>query len=106
MQILLLMLWLVAILVRQACDWVHEGCFQMWLRVQRGREVDAQGERCWEETAGSRVRVASEGHSREASIEACWKQLVERPEEWWDNWTIRSNPRAPDFKHKRTRRAL
>ena len=32
--------------------------------------------------------------------------LVERPEEWWDNRTTRSNPRAPDFKHKRTRRAL
>ena len=72
MQILLLMLWLVVILVRRACDWVQEGCFQMWLRVQRGREAAAQGETCWEEMAGGRVRVASEGHSREASIEACW----------------------------------
>ena len=74
--------------------------------MQRSREVAAQGERCWEETAGSRVRVASEGHSKEASIEACWRELVERLEEWWDNWATLSNRRAPDFKHKRTRRAL
>ena len=33
----------------------------MWLRVQRGREAAAQGERCGEETAGGRIRVATEG---------------------------------------------
>ena len=47
--------------MQRACDWVQEGCFQMWLRVQRGREAAAQGERCWEETTGCRVRVATEG---------------------------------------------
>ena len=94
--------------MRRACDWMQEGCFQLWLRVQRNKEVAAHGERCWEEATGSRVRVALEGESMrtEALVEACWRKLVENPEEWWDNRVTRSNPKASDFKHKRTQRAL
>ena len=91
------MVWLIAILVRRACDWVQDGCFQLWWRVQRNKEAVAQGERCWEETVGSRVKVALEGESKrtEVLVEACWRDLVENSEEWWDNRVTRSNPRAP-----------
>ncbi|KAL6521026.1 hypothetical protein OROGR_017595 [Orobanche gracilis] len=31
-----------------------------------------------------------------------WKDLVENPDSWWDNRTKKTNPKAPDFKHKKT----
>ena len=94
--------------MRRAGEGLQEVCFQLWWRVQRGKETGVQGERGEGETSGSRVRVASEGGSRwtEAAVEACWRDLVENPEAWWDNRETRSNPMAPGFKHKRTRRAL
>ena len=51
----------------------------------------------------------STGNTRslaESTVEAHWRHLVENPEEWWDNRSTRKNPRAPDFKHKGTRKAL
>ena len=94
--------------MRRACDCVQDGCFQLWLRIQKNKEAAAQGERCRGEAAGSRTRVSQGGENMqtEVLVEACWRQLVENLEEWWDNRVTRSNPRAPDFKHKRTRRAL
>ncbi|XP_059305751.1 protein OSB2, chloroplastic [Lycium ferocissimum] len=31
-----------------------------------------------------------------------WKDLVENPDNWWDNRANKLNPKAPDFKHKNT----
>ncbi|KAL1565977.1 protein OSB2, chloroplastic-like [Salvia divinorum] len=38
--------------------------------------------------------------------EDCWKDLVENPSKWWDNRANKRNPKAPDFKHKETQKAL
>ncbi|CAN4121584.1 unnamed protein product [Withania somnifera] len=31
-----------------------------------------------------------------------WKDLLENPDNWWDNRTTKLNQKAPDFKHKNT----
>ncbi|KAK4396324.1 protein OSB2, chloroplastic [Sesamum angolense] len=35
-----------------------------------------------------------------------WKDLVENPDNWWDNRTQKRNPKAPDFKNKETGEVL
>jgi len=34
------------------------------------------------------------------------RHLADRPDEWWDNRMSKRNPRAPNFKHKATNKAL
>ncbi|XXG58190.1 hypothetical protein AAC387_Pa04g0565 [Persea americana] len=34
--------------------------------------------------------------------EASWKDLLENPNNWWDNRSTKFNPKSPDFKHKVT----
>lgn len=38
--------------------------------------------------------------------EASWKDLLENPNNWWDNRSTKFNPKSPDFKHKVTGEAL
>jgi hypothetical protein len=42
----------------------------------------------------------------EKSNEDCWRDYFASPSDWWDNRQGKRNPKAPDFKHKVTRRAL
>jgi hypothetical protein len=35
-----------------------------------------------------------------------WKDLVQNPDNWWDNRLDKRNVRAPDFKHKETGEGL
>ena len=107
-QILLLILWLLAILVQRVCDCVQGICLHLWLILQKHNEVLADID---ERRAGAdenSVRGSREAKSSVAamSTEACWRHLVESPNEWWDNRATWKNPRAPDFKHMLTRRAL
>ena len=105
-QILLLILWLLAILVQRVCDCVQGICLHLWLILQKHNEVSTGiDERCAGADENS-VKDSREAESFAMSTEACWRHLVESPDEWWDNRATQKNPRAPDFKHKLTRRAL
>lgn len=37
-----------------------------------------------------------------ADVEALWADWESDPTQWWDNREDKRNPRAPDFKHKKT----
>ncbi|KAG0598383.1 hypothetical protein M758_12G068300 [Ceratodon purpureus] len=46
-------------------------------------------------------------HSGEAqTTEQVWEEYFVDPSQWWDNRVEKKNPRAPDFKHKATGKAL
>ncbi|CAA0830472.1 Protein OSB2- chloroplastic [Striga hermonthica] len=43
---------------------------------------------------------------KDSSIDDSWKDVVENPDNWWDCRANKKNPKAPDFKHKKTGDAL
>ncbi|GER54320.1 organellar single-stranded DNA binding protein 3 [Striga asiatica] len=45
-------------------------------------------------------------HANESSSDDSWKDVVENPDNWWDCRANKKNPKAPDFKHKKTGDAL
>ncbi|KAL6574812.1 hypothetical protein OROMI_012097 [Orobanche minor] len=47
------------------------------------------------------VKQANDGPGSDS-----WKDLLENPDSWWDNRTKKTNPKGPDFVHKKTREAL
>ncbi|KAL0316258.1 UNVERIFIED_CONTAM: protein OSB2, chloroplastic [Sesamum radiatum] len=46
------------------------------------------------------------GERKNDSKEDSWKNLVEYPNNWWDNRVNKLSPKSPDFKHKETGDAL
>jgi len=38
--------------------------------------------------------------------EELWRDLLDNPENWWDNRTDKPTPKYPDFKHKDSGKAL
>lgn len=108
MQICLLVVLLLAMAIRRVVDHVMQVCGWLWTLLQRhdeevrsGDEVDRSS--CFLEGA---ARDAVKECRFEASVETSWRDLVEHPENWWDNRSTRRNPKAPDFKHRATRQAL
>lgn len=102
-EVILLCGWLLLVVVRRACDLIGEFCF-FWA-ANNSREV---GEEHHDYVEGETSRVALRRRSDEAgeSIDECWRQYFANPQEWWDNRLGKTNHRSPDFKNKRTRRAL
>ena len=59
--------------------------------------------------AAGEVLVGCRGERRsrsEAAVEDDWIAYFEDPSRWWDNRASKNNPRAPDFRHKKSKRAL
>ena len=83
-------------------------CLHLWVVLQKRNEVSVGRDEPRSSADESSARDFKETGSSVAtmSAEACWRHLIESPDEWWDNRATRKNPRAPDFKHKLTRRAL
>ena len=73
-QILLLMLWLSAILVRRVCNCVQGICLHLWLILQRRNEVTAYIEKRRAGADESNIRASRETGSSVADIstEAYW----------------------------------
>ncbi|KAL1223997.1 Protein OSB3, chloroplastic/mitochondrial [Cardamine amara subsp. amara] len=46
------------------------------------------------------------GNLKQIKREESWKNLVENPNNWWDNRTNKRNPKGPDFTNKETGEAL
>ena len=107
-QIGLLILWLVVVAVRRACDGVQDACRFLWaLTPEVGSRVRARNRDSFAAESEDRVRVSGGVASGATmTMEECWEHLLHHPKDWWDNRSSRSNPKALDFKHKRTRRAL
>jgi len=104
-QILLLVLWLLALALHRICDSVQAVCVAGWYLVQQRGEaarVDVEV-RSSAYSAGDSSRVSEFG---DGSTDMHWRHLIEHPEDWWDNRGTRHNPKAPDFKHRTTRKAL
>ena len=95
--------------MRRVCDHLQGTCLHLWVLIQgisgaihlNNELMDTNQSREDFDRSSGNVRPLAE-----ASMEAQWRHLAERPEEWWDNRTTRKNPRAPNFKHKVTRQAL
>ena len=106
-QIGLLILWLVVVAVHRACDGVHDACIFLWsLTPEVGSWVRARDCDSFTTESEDRVRVSGGAASGAAmTMEECWEHLLHHLEDWWDNRSSRSNPKAPNFKHKRMRRA-
>ncbi|KAL0375110.1 UNVERIFIED_CONTAM: protein OSB3, chloroplastic/mitochondrial [Sesamum radiatum] len=43
---------------------------------------------------------------KSGKLDHFWKDLVENPDNWWDNRAQKRNPKAPDFKNKETGEVL
>lgn len=107
-QIGLVMLWLLAVAVRRICDNIQKTCGHLWVLLQQlneGHQEEFEVRSSFSSPGGS-IRVSENEIGPDSSIDELWRHLVEYPEEWWDNRTSRRNPKAPDFKHKATRKAL
>jgi hypothetical protein len=107
-QILLLVLWLIALAIRRVCGNVQEVCVHLWYLVQGREETMRYGAGAMQPAGfiGEGARVSKIGAALGTGIDLYWKHLVDHPEEWWDNRVTRRNPRAPDFKHRVSRQAL
>lgn len=87
-------------------------CYYVWLLIRRGEGGD-QVELCeglsacsHDDTARESRRTSIIDSSSDLTNEMYWRQFFDCPSEWWDNRSTRRNPRAPDFKHKVTSKAL
>ncbi|KAI5061374.1 hypothetical protein GOP47_0023879 [Adiantum capillus-veneris] len=41
-----------------------------------------------------------------SNVELLWREFFADPSQWWDKRKRKANPNAPDFKHKKTQKAL
>ncbi|KAH7292062.1 hypothetical protein KP509_29G050000 [Ceratopteris richardii] len=41
-----------------------------------------------------------------SNVEHLWREFFADPSQWWDRRKRKTNPNAPDFQHKRSRRSL
>jgi hypothetical protein len=117
-----LILWLLVYWVRHVCDalldTVGYTCFARGkLRHSQARNSGlVQEEERWEDAiqgfeqgeGRSRVVVKQEitGVKEDKTDEEYWREYFATPTNWWDNRQGKRNPRAPDFKHRITRKAL
>ncbi|CAA7014829.1 unnamed protein product [Microthlaspi erraticum] len=50
--------------------------------------------------------LVPKGKLKQLKGEESWKDLVQNTDKWFDNRSTKTNPKAPDFKHKETGEAL
>lgn len=98
-EILLRIVSLMCLFVRRCCDAVIDVCF--WL-VLTARQTSFERSPVPSSSDIPEGRV----EATRVSIEQNWDKYFRDTTQWWDNRRSKVNPRAPDFKHKRTRKAL
>ena len=101
-------LWWLAIVVRRVCDIVLDICSYLFLFLQKRDECSEVPTARSTEIVSTRVseeRIISSG-SQDELIETLWRDVCEHSDQWWDNRFSKRNPKAPDFKHKTTKKAL
>ncbi|KAL2250601.1 protein OSB3, chloroplastic/mitochondrial-like [Sesamum indicum] len=83
-----------ALWVTSAPEWVLHGLGKLEFDVKPMKQKQMQGG----ERPGERKKSGKLDHF--------WKDLVENPDNWWDNRAQKKNPKAPDFKNKETGEVL
>jgi hypothetical protein len=122
-QILLLVLWLLLLMIRRLCDRLLSAT-SYWLGTSFYVDSLGVGDEVGEEvlSAVGSSAVASKKKVRLKPLpslsvalshlenpdaeEHAWLEYFADPGLWWDNQSSKRNPKAPDFKHKVSKRAL
>lgn len=99
---------LVAMAIRRVVDNVSEAYVWCWALLQREGEETRSGVEGSHSACSCDDPVKDDAKERgvESPVETFWRDLADHPEDWWDNWATRRNPKAPDFKHRVTRQPL
>jgi len=98
--------------IKRTCDNVQEVCIYLWCLIQSWKGSTKGGFEGQVSMAsyGEAARVSERGNVGSTNyvetVDIYWRHLISNPKEWWDNRATRKNLRAPDFKHKTTRKAL
>jgi hypothetical protein len=120
LEILILVLWLLFVVLRRIFDKILDVSFFWLLSSIRG---SGEACRCSDEASGSRVgsfdavdsseelSVVSDSSLRKRTKtiedeERVWRDYFANATDWWDNRQGKRNPRAPDFKHRVTKKSL
>jgi hypothetical protein len=102
-EILLVIFWLLAVLVRRLCDKILDTTYYWLLSSVRGRYEFGTGV-----TEASMDKGGLPAESKKEAAESSsgvdddsqndlWQQYFANPEQWWDNRGSKRNPRSPDF---------
>ena len=112
---MLLAIWFLAFVLRQMSDRLSQLSFG-WLLRSMQRRAEAKDERFGGEEyvngkkegkgLPEKESVRSSGSLEVDEDEQLWREYFADPILWWDNRLKKRNPRAPDFKHRVTRKAL
>ena len=112
---MLLAIWFLAFVLRQMYDRLSQvsiGWLLSSIRRRAGAKDEGYG---GEEYANNKKETkvlrekesgGSSGSSEVEEDERLWREYFADPTLWWDNRLNKRNPRAPDFKHRVTRKAL
>lgn len=57
-------------------------------------------------TGGARKATSSAPKASSADKESLWQDVIDSPDDWYDNRGQKKNPNGPDFKHKQSGDAL
>ena len=109
---LLLAIWFLAFVVRQVCDRLLQLSFGWLLGTIQRRAVAKEegfGADDYQNAKKSFLERGSgraSGSSEMDEDEDLWLEYFADPTQWWDNRAKKRNPRAPDFKHRVSKKAL
>ena len=106
-QMMIMSFWFGVMAARRICERLQDLCLLVWRLVQmrEGEERrDTEDLRNWD--AGIPRDLSIQEEYLAMNPELYWRHLVSYPDDWWDNRVTRKNPKALDFKHKGTHKAL
>jgi hypothetical protein len=104
----ILILWLLAAILQRWSDAIMDAlsCWVLY-SFRRGvtdNSLQPRGDDLNLEASSSRENVGSS--SKKNLEEYQWRLYFADPSQWWDNREGKINPKAPDFRHKVSKRAL
>lgn len=103
-------LWFGVMALRRVFDRLQDACIFLWHLCQGEKTEDTDSASASQIDRGiTRPRILGDSSAQddctERSVED-WRDLIANSGNKWDNRESRRNPRAPDFKHRGTRKAL
>ena len=114
-QLVLLSVWFLLFILRQVCDRLLEAAFRGLVKSVRGSRVPPSNVRGVQivkrsDAGGSGVmeedRFGAMIPSSDTDDDHSWHEYFADPSQWWDNRGNKRNLRAPDFKHRVSKKAL